>query len=93
MMETKKDFTVCKFDIAGNPSELRQFVARIQASADTQKQWEDIKVRIDNNPDQTMSQLREEIQRHLEKSILKDKWQNINEDAERMIPYIWDDQD
>ena len=92
MMEMKKDFAACAFDLVEDVDELRQFIARIQKSAETLLEWESIKERIDNNPDLTISQLRKEIPRHISSVVLRDKWLKINEDVERMIPYIWCDQ-
>ena len=92
MMEMKKDFAACVFDLVEDVDELRQFIARIQKSAETLLEWESIKERIDNNPDLTISQLRKEIPRHISSVVLRDKWLKINEDVERMIPYIWCDQ-
>lgn len=92
MMEMKKDFAACVFDLVEDVDELRQFIKRIQKSAETLLEWESIKERIDNNPDLTMSQLRKEIPKHISSEILRDKWHKVNEDVERMIPYIWCDQ-
>ena len=55
MMEMKKDFAACVFDLVEDVDELRQFIERIQKSAETLLEWDSIKERIDNNPDLTMS--------------------------------------
>ena len=91
MMEMKKDFAACEFDIIENADELRKYIVRIQSSKDTDAEWKTIKDGLDNNPQVTMEQLRERIQKHLFSSLLKDKWQSVKEDVERMIPFIWCD--